>query len=119
MALPIQFKVLFILFVLMSTQSIMVNSQNFDFQAILNFAKGFLCFSDADCSTSNCVLFLCKPQACRCEADCSEWGFNNYFCINQKLTFFGTECVPKRGAGNFCTANNECLSGTCSFFQCK
>ena len=102
MPLENRIKILFLLLALLSVQ-----------QSV--FAQ-VVCFKDTDCSAGNCVFFLCKPQGCRSDTDCSNWGYGSHFCINSKAPFFGTQCVQKRTSGQICFGNNECQSGTCNWY---
>ena len=77
-----------------------------------------LCINDADCPQLNCVLFFCKPQGCRSDADCTNWGYKNYFCLNKHHTFIGTQCIQKHISGQLCNDNNDCLSGRCNIIFC-
>jgi hypothetical protein len=49
-----------------------------------------ICFEDKNCASGNCVMFQCKPQACRSDQDCANWGHTSHFCafISFLLSFF-------------------------------
>jgi len=46
-----------------------------------------ICFEDKNCASGNCVLFQCKPQACRSDQDCTNWGHTKHFCEFNCLFF--------------------------------
>ncbi|RNA43959.1 hypothetical protein BpHYR1_031261 [Brachionus plicatilis] len=72
------------------------------------------CKANEECRSRNCVKGKCAPLKCRNDKTCLEAGLFDHYCRRRGFfRIFRAECVPKRGKGQKCSRDRQCLSNRC------
>lgn len=83
----------------------------------LNFEA---CTSNQECRSRNCRRGKCAPLSCRNDKACIQAGLFDHYCRRRTIfKIFSSECVPKRGGGQKCSRDGQCLSNKCLMFPIR